>query len=284
MSPMIHATLGNLRPTISTVEPFNPLRWLTCPGNLDRLRRVAMSRYRRDVAEGRVYRGKAAAPVAPRSARSARVIRQAAADRAMDAVLCRFVDADYRKLRITDDEPARAALFAIAAVRKAGWREPTPESSRRENRKGEPFSGSAASRGDDPSRIAAAVETAHARYGSAIRREIDREAARAALIGSDREEVCREPGDAAGIGARTDVVVVEGGECYVERRKMVPTAERFTFVDCGEQYETNEKGERVKLPRFRKRWFPGGWKMAAQPNRRKAAFAPCVVPLVADLG
>ena len=257
MNAIVHQELGNLSPTISTIAPFNPLNWMLCPGNLKKLQRVAKRKYCRDNGE--------MLGTLPRK------IRAAAIEQAADACVCRFLDADYAKAGITDDEPARAVLYAVAYVRRAGWRYGATGSERRDNRKGTPYIGSMGARGDNPATIAATIETAgrYKRYGGALQGELAENRARAALTGEVRE---RKTGG---------TVHCPGGKAYGETRKMISTEIRGTYVDgCGVQ----DWGG-VQIPfRYALATYPGGWKMESKKAHKPTEYPAGDVPETVDVG
>ena len=54
VSDIVHPLLGRIHPAISTIEPFHPARYLACPGRLAIVRGLAMRRYLRSMAFGRM--------------------------------------------------------------------------------------------------------------------------------------------------------------------------------------------------------------------------------------
>lgn len=258
MATIIHPELGNLSPTISTLEPFNPLRWLTCPGNLKKVKRVAGRKWQRD-QEGR-GEDKSAIHAAETLRQHPRKIRAAALEMAVDAVVCRFIDADYAKLGITDDEPARAVLAAVSYVRRSRWRYGMDGSSRRDSRKTTPYIGSMASRGDNPASVAATIETAgrYRRYGTGLQEDIAENTARAVLTGCPRE---RKTGG---------VVHCPGGRGYGEGRRMVSTGERGYYVDGDGVQEWN--GEPIPF-RYRRVVKRSGWRMETKKAHKVTEYA-----------
>lgn len=239
MPAIVHSELGSLAPTISTLEPFRPERWMTCPGNLKKFRRVATRKFLRDQGES-LYS-------LPRR------IRAAAIEQAVDSALCRFLDAPYQKLKITDDEPARAVLSAIAYARRSGWRLSNDGASRRDSRRGAPYIGSMAARGDNPAAVAATIETAgrYRRYGTEIQGEVAANRARAAIVGGDVE-------------TRTgETVHCPGGKSYGEGARMVATTTKGIYVPGEGVQDWN--GEQIPF-KYRRVTYRAGWTM--EPTRR----------------
>jgi len=217
---MHHYILGALRPTISTVDPFCPLRWLACPGNLRRLQTVARRAWARDMKDRFAIPGQA-------TGQQRRRWTNAAREAAVEAVYDLFTSRDYAAAGITDDEPARAVLSAVAYCRKAGWRVGGGGGSRADSRVAQPYLPAAYSRGDNPGAVVATIETARGRYPTALQKAIGQTAAREAIVGCPVEEPIVDP-DATG------VVVVEGGSHYATTRRMVADTVPGRWVDTGE--------------------------------------------------
>lgn len=257
MRAIIHAELGSLSPEITTTAPFNPLNWLRCPGNLAKLQRIARRKYCRDCGE--------LLGTLPRK------IRPAAIDQAVDAVLCRFIDADYTRAEITDDEPARAALYAVAYVRRAGWRYGTVGAERRDNRKGTPYIGSMASRGDNPAAVASAIEQARKspRYATGLQSELAENRARAALTGAVVE---RKTGGE---------IECPGGKVYGEARHMVATGETGCYVPG----EGSQDWSGTEIPyRYRREIRPGKWMMETRKSHKPTEYPAGLVKETVDAG
>ena len=251
MATIIHPELGSLSPEITTTAPFNPLNWLRCPGNLSKLKRIAARKYARD-CEGR-GEDKTAIHAAETLRQHPRKIRAAAVEMAVDAAVSRFLDADYAKLGITDDEPARAVLGAISYARRARWRYGMDGSSRKDSRKGSPYIGSMASRGDNPAAVASAIEQARKspRYDTGLQSDLAENRARAALTGTVVE---RKTGK---------TIQCPGGKVYGDGRRMIATGETGCYVPG----EGSQEWSGEKIPyRYRRAIRPGGWKM--EPTRR----------------
>ena len=258
MRTIIHPELGNLSPERTTVEPFRPERWLCCPGNLKKLRRIARRKYLADVGDD-LYR-------LPKR------IRSAAIEQAVDTVICRFLDANYGKAGITDDEPARAVLWACGYCRASRWRTSNDSASRRDSRTGTPYIGSMASRGDNPAAVASAIEQARrgARYATGLQEDLAENRARSALTGEVRE---RKTGK---------MIQCPGGKAYGESRKIVAT-ERVSgyFPGSGAQ-----EWEGVGLVPFVYRWreYDGGWQMEERKSHTPTTYDPGTVPETVDVG
>lgn len=273
VSDIVHPLLGRIHPVLSTIEPFNAARYLACPGRLAIVRGLAMRRYLRSMgvrADARRWNpGELLSELPPK-------IRRAALERAADAVLCRLLDADYDSLGITDDEPARAVLAALRYVEKSGFRDRYGRhGSRSDNRKAEKYSGSMSGRGDNPAAIAAAIESAPVRYQSGIRVEIDRNHARAAIVGAGQEVQIADDDSCA-------VIHCPGGRAYLETRRMDSTREVGYWIDTGEQTTVDpETGETVRY-RFRRIGKPGGWKMVAKKSHKPTDYDPGVARIVGD--
>lgn len=273
VSDIVHPLLGRIHPAISTIEPFNPARYLSCPGRLAIVRGLAMRRYLRSMgvrSEARRWNpGELLSELPPK-------IRRAALERAADAVLCRLLDADYSALGITDDEPARAVLAALRYCEKAGFRDRYGKNgSRSDHRKVEKYSGSMAGRGDNPAAIVSAIETAPVRYRSGIRVDIDRGHAREAIVGAGEE--CQIVDDTS-----CAVVPCPGGRAYLETRRMEPTREVGHWIDTGEPTVVDqETGETVRY-RFKRIGKPGGWRMVAKKAHKPTEYDPGVARIVGD--
>ena len=269
VSDIVHPLLGRIHPAISTIEPFHPARYLTCPGRLAIVRGLAMRRYLRSMgvrADARRWNpGELLSELPPK-------IRRSAMERAADTVLCRLLDADYSVLGITDDEPARAVLAALRYVEKAGFRDRYGRNgSRSDHRKVEQYSGSMSGRGDNPASIVAAIESAPVRYRSGVRVEIDRAHAHAAIVGAGQE-----------VQIADETVECPGGSAYLEIRRIEPTREVGYWIDTGEPTTIDpETGETVRY-RFRRIGKPGGWKMVTKKSHRPTEYDPGVARIVGD--
>lgn len=245
---ILHSVFGRIdTPASEDGAIFKPLVWLSCPGNMERLRRYGMRRFvRSGGADGLTGR-----------------IRQSRMDDAADMLLQVFTDRDYAKAGITEDEVGRAIMGAARYCDRAQWRHGTGR--RQGDRKPFPRVSSMSAGGDNPARIAAAIETVAARYPSAIRREIDRGNAREALIGSGGEEKTGES------------YAVEGGSLYPETEgKMVPTATRTLWIDRPGETEDGTPF------RFSAVTIPAGWRMDRRKSHKPEAYPPCIVEDAAD--
>lgn len=273
VSDIVHPLLGRIHPAISTIEPFSPARYLTCPGRLAIVRGLAMRRYLRSMGVRTDARrwspGELLSELPPK-------IRRSAMDRAADTVVCRLLDADYSALGITDDEPARAVLAALRYVEKSGFRDRYGRNgSRSDHRKVEKYSGSMANRGDNPATIAAAIESAPVRYRSGIRVEIDRAHAHAAIVGAGQEVQVADDDSCA-------VVHCPGGRAYLEIRRLESTREVGVWIDTGEPTTIDpETGETVRY-RFRRIGKPGGWRMVTKKSHHPTEYDPGVARIVGD--
>jgi hypothetical protein len=213
---MQHYILGALRPTISTTEPFRPLRWLVCPGNLRRLQTVARRAWTRDMRDRWAVPGQT-------TGQQRRRWSEAAREAAVEAVYDLFVDRDYGAAGITDDEPARAVLSAVAYCRRAGWRVGMG-GVRKDSRVSEPYMPAAYSRGDNPAAVVATIESVRGRYPSALQRAIGQTAAREAIVGCPAEQPAVDP-------ECTGVLAVEGGSHYATTRRMVADTVPSGWID-----------------------------------------------------
>ena len=269
MSAIVHPELGTLSPEITTTAPFHPLNWLRCPGNLAKLQRIAARKYARD-CEGR-GEDKTAIHAAETLRQHPRKIRAAAVEMAVDAAVSRFLDADYAKLGITDDEPARAVLGAISYVRRARWRHGMDGSSRKDSRKGSPYIGSMASRGDNPAAVASAIEQARKspRYATGLQSDLAENRARAALTGEVGE---RKTGN---------MIQCPGGKAYGETRHMIATGEIGTYVPG----EGSQDWNGAEIPfRYRREIRPGGWKMETRKAHKPTEYPAGLVMDTAEAG
>lgn len=269
MRKIYHSELGTLSPEITTTAAFNPLNWLRCPGNLAKLKRIAARKYGRD-QEGR---GETKASIYAQETirKLPRKMRPAAVEMAVDAVVCRFIDADYAKAGITDDEPARAVLYAVAYVRRAGWRYGTDGAERRNGRKGIPYIGSMASRGDNPAAVASAIEQARKspRYATGLQADIAENHARAALTGEVRE---RKTGR---------MIQCPGGRVYGEGRRMIATVETGCYVPG----EGSQEWSGQEIPfRYRREIRPGGWMMETTRIGKPVEYPAGLVMETVDAG
>lgn len=241
---IMHPTFGRIdAPASEDGAIFQPLVWLSCPGNLERLRRYGMRRFvRSGGADG--LTGK---------------VRASRLEDAADMLLQVFIDRDYAKAGITEDEIGRAIMGAARYCERAQWRHGTGR--RQGDRRYYPRVSSMSAGGDNPARLAAAIETVAARYPSAIRREIDRGNAREALIGSGSEE---QTGEAYS---------VDGGSLYPETDgRMIATATRTVWVDRPGVTEDGEAYRYAAVP------FPAGWRMERRKAHKPEAYPPCTVP------
>ena len=119
--------------------------------------------------------------------------------------------------------------------------------------------------GDNPARLAAAIETVAARYPSAIRREIDRANAREALCGAGGEEKTGE------------AYTVDGGTLYPETDgRMIPTATRTLWVDRPGVTADGEAYRFAAVP------MAGGWKMERRKSHKPETYSACTVADAAD--
>jgi hypothetical protein len=233
-----HAELGLLSPERTTIDPFRPERWLACPGNLRKLQRVAARKWRADMGE--YYYS------IPRK------LRSAAREMAVDAAVCRFLDAPYGELGITDDEPARAVLVAIAYVRRARWRVGNEGASRADWRRIEPHIGSMASRGDNPAAVAAAINAARGwrRFDTPLQADVFENAARYALTGGGTET------------PTGDTVHCPGGNGYNVTREMVATERVSCYLPGEGRQDWDGPDGPVSIPfRYRHVEYDGGWRM-----------------------
>ena len=245
---IIHPTFGRIdAPASEDGAIFNPLHWLACPGNLERLRRYAVRRFMRaGGADGLTGR-----------------VRAARCEDAADMLLQVFTDRDYEKAGITEDEVGRAIMGAARYCDRAQWRHGTGR--RQGDRRYYPRVSSMSAGGDNPARLAAAIETVAARYPSAIRREIDRGNAREALVGAGGEEKTGE------------TYMVEGGTLYPETDgRMIPTATRTLWVDRPGETEDGTAYRYAAVP------MAGGWRMERRKAHKPEAYEACTVADTAD--
>ena len=245
---IMHPTFGRIdTPASEDGAIFNPLHWLACPGNLERLRRYAVRRFvRSGGADGLAGR-----------------VRASRCDDAADMMLQVFTDRDYAKAGITEDEVGRAIMGAARYCERAQWRHGTGR--RQGDRRFYPRVSSMSAGGDNPARLAAAIETVAARYPSALRREIDRANAREALCGAGGEEKTGE------------AYTVEGGSLYPETDgRMVPTATRTLWVDRPGQTEDGAAYRYAAVP------MAGGWRMERRKAHKPETYTACTVADVAD--
>lgn len=226
---------------------FQPLTWLACPGNLERLRRYGMRRFvRSGGADGLTGR-----------------VRESRLDDAADMLLQVFTDRDYAKAGITEDEVGKAIMGAARYCERAQWRHGTGR--RQGDRRYFPRVSSMSAGGDNPARLAAAIETVVARYPSAIRREIDRANAREALAGTGGEEKTGE------------TYMVDGGSLYPETDgRMVSTSTRNAYVDRPGQTDDGTAYRFAAVP------MAGGWKMERRKAHKPETYGACTVADVAD--
>jgi hypothetical protein len=240
---IMHPTFGRIdAPASEDGAIFNPLHWLSCPGNMERLRRYAVRRFMRSGgADGLTGR-----------------VRESRCDDAADMLLQVFTDRDYAKAGITEDEVGRAIMGAARYCDRAQWRNGTGR--RQGDRRYYPRVSSMSAGGDNPARLAAAIETVAARYPSAIRSEIDRGNAREALCGLWDEEKTGE------------MYAVDGGTLYPETDgRMVATATRTLWIERPGQTEDGESYRYAAVP------VPAGWRMERRKAHRPEAYAACSV-------
>jgi len=263
---MHHYILGALRPTISTVEPFQPLRWLSCPGNLRRLQTVARRAWTRDMRDRFTIPGQATKDQRRRWAASAR-------EAAVEAVYDVFVSRDYAAAGITDDEPARAVLSAVAYCRKGGWK--VGGGSRADSRVAQPYLPAAYSRGDNPGAVVATIETVRGRYPTALQRAVGQTAAREAIVGCPVEEPIVDPDS-------TGVVVVEGGSHYATTRQMVADTVPGRWYDTGEPTRWGGAFCRTIIHHRYQRQDRQRWRMVEVRHHRKTDWPVAVQIDAAD--
>jgi len=238
MTAIYHAELGLLSPERTTIDPFRPERWMMDPGNLRKFKRIAARKWRADIGE--YYYD------IPKK------LRAAAQEMAVDAALCRFLDAPYEELGITDDEPARAVLAAIAFARQARWRVSSENASRADWRRIEPHVGSMASRGDNPAAVAAAINAARGwrRFDTPLQADIFENSARYALTGGGTET------------PTGDTVHCPGGNGYNVTREMVATERVSCYLPGEGSQDWGGPAGPVSIPfRYRYAEYDGGWRM-----------------------
>jgi hypothetical protein len=243
-----HPTFGRIdAPASEDGAIFQPLVWLSCPGNLERLRRYAVRRFMRaGGADGLTGR-----------------VRASRCEDAADMLLQVFTDRDYQKAGITEDEVGRAIMGAARYCDRAQWRNGSGR--RQGDRRYYPRVSSMSAGGDNPARLAAAIETVAARYPSAIRREIDRANAREALCGAGGEEKTGE------------TYMVDGGSLYPETDgRMVSTSTRTAYVDRPGQTDDGTAYKYAAVP------MAGGWKMERRKAHKPETYGGCTVADVAD--
>jgi len=269
MSIKSHVQFGLYSPTISTVEIFNPFHYCFDPARVEQIKAAGRSRFIRDMREPRDLRQAAASQEFRKLPKR---LRKAAIAQAGETTLSRFLDADYAKARITADEPCRAVLWAVGFCSAANWRDDA-SGERNDSRATMPGAGrSMASSGENPALIAAAIETARARYPSALQTAIAQSNARSAIIGGGEEvqivddEGCR-------------VIPCPGGSVYLETSRMVSTETRTYFVP-GEG--TQDWDGEEKPFRYRQVHRPGGWKMEVRKAHNETEFPGGIARIVGD--
>jgi hypothetical protein len=269
MSVKSHVQFGKYRPTISTTEIFNPFHYCFDPARVEQIRAAGRARFIRDMREPRDLRQAAAAQEFRKLPKR---FRKAAIHQAGETTLSRFLDADYEKAGITADEPCRAVLWAVGFCSLANWRDDA-SGERNESRGTMPGAGrSMSSSGENPAGIAAAIESARARYPSALQTAIAQNTARSAIIGGG-EEVQIVDGDGC------HVIPCPGGAVYLESARMVSTETRSYFVPGEGTQEWN--GEERPF-RFKQVQRPGGWKMESVKAHRETEYPAGVARVVGD--
>jgi len=269
MSIQTHVQFGKYRPTISTVETFDPIPYCFDPARVEQIKAAGRARFIRDMREPRDLRFAAAAAAFRKLPKR---FRKSAVAQAGETTFSRFLEADYARAKITADEPCRAVMWAVGYCSAAHWQD-AANGERNDSRGTMPGAGrSMASSGENPAGIAAAIESARARYPSALQTAIAQNAARSAIIGGG-EEIQLVDDDGC------HVVPCPGGSTYLESARMVATTTRTYFVP-GEGVQ-GWNGEE-KPYRYRQVQRPGGWKMEARKAHRATEYPAGVARIVGD--
>jgi hypothetical protein len=269
MSIQSHVQFGQYRPTISTVETFDPIPYCFDPARVAAIKAAGRARFLKDMREPSDLRFANAAAAFRKLPKR---LRKAAIQQAGETTLSRFLDADYARARITADEPCRAVLWAVGYCSAAHWQDDA-NGERKDSRGAMPGAGrSMASSGENPALIASAIESARARYPSALQTAIAQNTARSAIIGGgDEVQIVDEDG--------CHVVPCPGGSVYLETSRMVATTTRTYFIP-GEGTQ-DWGGEEIPF-RYRQVHRPGGWSMESRKAHKPTEFPPGVARIVGD--
>jgi hypothetical protein len=269
MTTKAHPNHGLRHPTISTTEWFDPIPYCFDPARVEQIKAAGRARFLRDMREPRDLRFSAAAAAFRKLPPK---MRRAAIQQAGETTFSRFLDADYAKAKITADEPCRAVLWAIGYCSAAHWQD-AANGERKDSRGMMPGAGrSMASSGENPAGIAAAIESARARYPSALQAAIAQNAARSAIIGGGDEVQIVD-------GEGCHVVPCPGGSTYLESSVMAATTTRTYFVP-GEGTQDWSGEERPF--RYRQVQRPGGWRMKSVKAHRVTEYPSGVARIVGD--